>query len=223
MSRQSISLTDELYRYLLHASLRENDIQRRLREETAKLPAASMQIAPEQGQLMSLLARLINARRAIEIGVFTGYSSLSLALAMPDDGRLIACDINPEWTQTARRYWQEAGVEQKIELRLAPALQTLDTLLADGQQGSFDLVFIDADKRNYRQYYERALELLRPGGLALLDNTLWSGKVADPSVQDEATIAIRELNTYLKNDDRIWLSLLPVGDGLSLAIKKEQQ
>lgn len=223
MSRESIALTDELYRYLLYASLRENDIQRRLREETAKLPAASMQIAPEQGQLMGLLARLINARRAIEIGVFTGYSSLSLALAMPDDGRLIACDINPETTQTARRYWQEAGVEQKIELRLAPALQTLDALLADGQQESFDLVFIDADKRNYRQYYERALELLRPGGLVMLDNTLWSGKVADPSVQDETTVAIRELNTYLKNDDRIWLSLLPVGDGLSLAIKKEQQ
>lgn len=221
MSRQSLPLTDDLYRYLLQASLRETELQQRLREETAKLPQANMQIAPEQGQFMGLLARLINARLAIEVGVFTGYSSLWLAQALPADGRLIACDTSTEWTAIARRYWQEAGVAQKIDLRLAPALQTLDELLAAGQQAHYDFVFIDADKTNYRNYYERALALLRPGGLILLDNTLWGGKVADAGAQDRSIVAIRELNAYLKNDERIWLSLLPIADGLTLAIKKE--
>jgi caffeoyl-CoA O-methyltransferase len=221
MTKQSLQLTDDLYQYLLQVSLRESSVQRRLREETAQLPQAQMQVAPEQGQFMGLLARLINARKAIEIGVFTGYSSLCFALAMPDDGRLIACDISKNWTNIARRYWQEAGVDHKIELRLAPALATLDALLAEGEQGRFDLAFIDADKESYRHYYERALQLIRPGGLILLDNMLWGGHVADPSIQDADTNALRELNAFLKTDDRIWLSLIPIADGLTMAIKKE--
>lgn len=221
MTKQSLQLTDDLYQYLLQVSLRESSVQRQLREETAQLPQAQMQVAPEQGQFMGLLARLINARKAIEVGVFTGYSSLCFALAIPDDGRLIACDISKKWTNIARRYWQEAGVDHKIELRLGPALATLDALLAEGEQGSFDLAFIDADKENYRHYYERALRLIRPGGLILFDNTLWGGHVAVPSIQDVDTNAIRELNAFLKTDDRIWLSLIPIADGLTMAIKKE--
>lgn len=220
MSTRSIQLTDPLYDYLLAVSLRETDLQRRLREETAANPMSRMQISPEQGQFMALLARLIGARRCIEVGVFTGYSSLAVALALPADGSIVACDVSEEWTAVARRYWAEAGVAARIDLRLAPALETLDSLLADGGQGSFDLAFIDADKTNYLAYYERVFELLRPGGLVVVDNTLWSGRVADPAVVDEDTVALRHFNECLHRDQRVDLSLLPVGDGLTLARRR---
>jgi predicted O-methyltransferase YrrM len=220
MSTRSISLTDSLYEYLLSVSLRETALQLRLREETAANPMSRMQISPEQGQFMALLARLIGARRCIEIGVFTGYSSLAVALALPADGSIVACDVSEEWTAVARRYWAEAGVANKIELRLAPALETLDSLLAAGDGGSFDLAFIDADKTNYMGYYQRVLELLRPGGLVVVDNTLWSGRVADAGVADADTVALRQFNECLHRDDRVDLSLLPVGDGLTLARRR---
>ena len=220
MSTRSIVLTDALYDYMLAVSLRETRLQRRLREETAVNPMSRMQISPEQGQFMALLARLTGARRCIEVGVFTGYSSLAVALALPDDGRIVACDVSEEWTAVARRYWAEAGVAHKVELRLAPALETLDSMLASGESGSFDLAFIDADKTNYLGYYQRALELLRPGGLVVVDNTLWSGRVADPAIDDADTVALRHFNKLLHHDDRVDLSLLPVGDGLTLARKK---
>jgi predicted O-methyltransferase YrrM len=220
MSNRSISLTDSLYDYLLSVSLRESHLQRRLREETAADPMARMQISPEQGQFMALLARLTGARRCIEIGVFTGYSSLAVALALPAGGSIVACDVSEEWTSVARRYWAEAGVADRIELRLAPALATLDSLLAAGAGGTFDLAFIDADKTSYPAYYERSLLLLRPGGLVLVDNTLWSGRVADPEVADADTVALRHFNDRLHRDDRVDLAMLPVGDGLTLARKR---
>jgi caffeoyl-CoA O-methyltransferase len=169
---------------------------------------------------MALLIHLLDARKTLEIGVFTGYSSLSVALALPDDGRIIACDVSEEWTSIAKRYWREAGVEAKIDLRLRPALQTLDDLIAHGQAGSFDFAFIDADKANYSNYYERCLVLVRPGGLIAVDNVLWSGAVIDPSNNDADTLAIRAFNEQLKDDQRIWLSMLPIRDGLTLASKK---
>jgi predicted O-methyltransferase YrrM len=220
MSSHSISLTDTLYDYLHSVSLRESELQRRLREETAEDPMARMQISPEQGQFMALLARLMGARRCIEVGVFTGYSSLAVALALPADGRIVACDVSEQWTSVARRYWAEAGVADRIDLRLAPALETLDALLAAGDGGTFDLAFIDADKTNYLGYYERVLALLRPGGLILVDNTLWSGRVADPEDADADTVALRHFNERLHRDERIDLSMLPVGDGLTLARKQ---
>jgi predicted O-methyltransferase YrrM len=221
VSRQTLTLDDRLYHYLLDVSLREPEILRRLREETARHPKAEMQIAPEQGQFMALLVRLLGARRLLEVGVFTGYSSLAMALALPPDGRLIACDVSEEFTAVARRYWAEAGVADRIELRIAPAVETLDALLAAGEAGRFDLAFIDADKPSYDAYYERSLALLRPGGLILLDNTLQEGQVADPGVETENVIAIRRLNEKLLGDTRIDLSLLPVADGLTLARKRE--
>ena len=220
VTRRSIELTDELADYLVEVSVREPDVLRRLREETAGLPDPEMQIGPEQGQLMALLVELIGARRAIEIGTFTGYSALVVALALPEDGRLIACDVSEEWTAIARRYWEEAGVAHKIDLRLAPALQTLDELLDEGSAGTFDFAFIDADKEGYDAYYERCLALLRPGGLIAVDNTLWSGRVADPAVDDADTGAIRAFNDKLKGDARVSLSLVPIGDGLTLARKR---
>jgi predicted O-methyltransferase YrrM len=219
MSNKTITMTDKLYEYLVRHSLREPELLQRLREETAKDPMAVMQIAPEQGQFMALLVQLLGAKKALEIGVFTGYSSLCVALALPADGKLIACDVSEEWTSVARRYWQEAGVAQKIELRLAPALETLDKLLANGQTGTFDFAFIDADKTGYDGYYERTLQLLRPGGLIVLDNMLRDGRVADAPHCDEATLAIHKLNQKLHHDSRIALSLLPVADGLTLALK----
>lgn len=220
MSNQTIFLNENIYQYLLRASLRESEVLQRLREYTTGLPLSNMQIAPEQGQFMALLVRLMSVRRAIEVGVFTGYSALAVALAMPEDGRLIACDLSEEWTAVARRYWAEAGVADKIELRLAPALETLDELLAQGQAGSFDFAFIDADKRNYINYYERILKLLRPGGLAAIDNVLWAGQVADPAEEGDDTLAIRAFNEHLRSDERVLLSLVPIGDGLSLALKR---
>lgn len=220
MSSRTIGLDDPLYEYYLSVSLREPEVLARLREETATMRWARMQISPEQGQLMGLLIELIGARRALEVGVFTGYSALSVALALPDDGRLIACDVNEEFTAVARRYWEEAGVADRIELRLAPALDTLDALLAEGLSGEFDFAFIDADKRNYSGYYERCLALVRRGGLVAIDNTLWQGRVIDPGDESDDTLAIRALNEALHDDDRITLSMLPVGDGLTLARKR---
>lgn len=220
MSKKSIALTENLYRYLLDHSLREQDVQRRLREETGEMREANMQIAPEQGQFMQMLVKLIGARRILEVGVFTGYSSLAMALALPADGKLIACDINSEWTAMARRYWEEAGVSEKIELRLGPALETMEVLKREWHAGHFDLVFIDADKENYLSYFEQSLLLVRAGGLLVFDNTLWDGHVVDESCQDAETEAIRALNNQLHQDDRIDLSMLPIGDGLSLVRKR---
>ena len=220
MANRTISMSDQLYDYLLLSSLREPDILRRLRDETAPYPHSMMQTAPEQGQFMALLLQLIGAVNTIELGVYTGYSSLWTALALPTQGRIIACDINEEWTSMARRYWLEAGVAEKVDLRLGPAIETLEALLEAGKHGSFDFVFIDADKENYDAYYERSLELLRPGGLIAVDNVLWSGRVADPQARDDATFAIRAFNLKLRDDDRIKLSLVPIADGLTLALKQ---
>lgn len=215
-----VVLTEALHRYLLSVSLREPESLRRLREETASLPMAGMQIAPDQGQFMSLLVKLVGARRILEVGVFTGYSSLVMALALPADGRLTALDVSEEWTAVARRHWREAGVADKIDLRLRPALDSLDALLAEGLAGSYDLAFIDADKQNYLGYYERCLQLLKPGGLLLVDNALWGGQVADPQDNGEDTCAIRALNARIHGDPRVDLSLLPIADGLMLALKR---
>jgi caffeoyl-CoA O-methyltransferase len=220
MPKRTIELTDALQDYVLEVSLREPELLRRLREETARLPMAGMQIAPDQGQFMALLARLVGARRCLEIGTFTGYSALVVALALPADGKIIACDVNPETTALGRRYWQDAGVADKIDLRLGPALATLDHLLADGEAGRFDFAFIDADKENYDGYYERTLRLLRPGGLVIIDNVLWGGAVADRRETDAETAALRALNEKLHRDERIDLSLLPLADGLTLARKR---
>ncbi len=218
---ENLTIDDALWDYMRRITLREPPILRRLREETAKLPQANMQISPEQGQFMALLIHLMGARKTLEVGVFTGYSSLAVALALPDDGRIIACDVNEEWTAIARRYWREAGVERKIDLRLRPALETLDDLIATGQGGRFDFAFIDADKENYANYFERALVLVRPGGLIAIDNVLWYGRVIDPKVKDTDTRAIRAFNEKLHGDERVWLSMLPIRDGLTLACKKQ--
>ena len=220
MSRRTLAVDDELYRYLVEQSLREHPAQAAVRAATAAHPHAGMQISPEQGQFMALLVKLLGARRALEIGVFTGYSALTVALALPDDGRLLACDISDEYTRVGRPYWQQAGVAHKIELRLAPALETLDARLGAGETGQYDFAFIDADKTSYDAYYERCLQLLRPGGLVAIDNTLWSGKVAHPAGDDAATVALQALNAKLHEDARIDLSLLPIGDGLTLARKR---
>lgn len=192
----------------------------KLRQETATHPMSQMQIAPEQGQFMMLLVQLMGAKKALEVGVFTGYSSLAVALALPSDGKLIACDVSEDYTAMARRYWHLAGVDHKIDLRIAPALETLDSLLAEGQANTFDFAFIDADKSNYPGYYDRALELVRPGGLIAIDNVLWSGRVADPQEQDNRTQAIRAFNQKLHQDERIFLSMVTIADGLTLALKK---
>jgi predicted O-methyltransferase YrrM len=220
MSNLQTPINPELAAYIRSVSLREPDLLRRLREETAPRADAGMQLSPEQGQFLGMLVRMLGATRAIEVGVFTGLSSLHVALAMPPEGRLIACDVNAETTAVARRYWREAGVSDKIELRLAPAIVTLDALLGEGAAGSFDFAFVDADKENYERYYERVLKLLRPGGLAAFDNVLWHGTVIDKTVQDKDTRAIREFNAKLHLDDRVWLSLVAVGDGLTLALKR---
>ena len=219
MSRRLLHVDDALHDYLIAQSVREHPAQRDLRAATAAHPRAGMQISPEQGQLMALLVKLIGARRAIEIGVFTGYSALSVALALPDDGYLLACDISDVYTRIGRPHWEAAGVSHKIELRLAPALETLDAQLAQGQAGRFDFAFIDADKAGYDAYYERCLELLRVGGLIAIDNVLWGGAVALPATSAD-TLALQALNDKLLRDERIDLSLLPIGDGLTLARKR---
>lgn len=219
MSRNTIFLNDELYQYLCDKSLREPEILRELRETTATMASSSMQISPEQGQLMGLLIKLMNAKKTIEVGVFTGYSALSVAMALPENGRMVACDINEESTQVAREFWHKAGVANKIELRIAPAKETLTDLITKGESQGYDFAFIDADKANYDTYYELCLELLRPGGLIMIDNTLWDGAVIDKSDQRNNTVAIRALNDKLATDKRIQLSLLPIGDGVTLALK----
>ena len=218
MSNRTLFLTDELYGYMRSISLREPEILRRLREETSRDPMAMMQISPEQGQFMSLLIKLLGARRTLEVGVFTGYSSLWVALALPPDGKLIACDISKKWTDVARRYWQEGGVADIVELRLAPAIETMDHLLA--QHEKLDFIFIDADKDNYDGYYERALSLLRAGGLMAIDNVFWSGRVADPGERGKDTLAVRALNEKIRDDERVDLSMISIGDGLTLARKR---
>lgn len=220
MSIQTITVTDQIHRYLLDVSLREPPVLAELRRRTADQPQANMQISPEQGQLMALLVRLLGARRCLEIGVFTGYSSLAVALALPPDGRVIACDISETFTRIAREFWDKAGVADKIELRLAPALETLETLLDQGQAGCFDFAFIDADKVNYGAYYEKSLALLKPGGLIAVDNTLWSGRLSDPAAEDADSLALAAFNTRLHADERVDISLIPIGDGLTLALKR---
>jgi caffeoyl-CoA O-methyltransferase len=221
MANSFLGLDERIEDYLINNSSREPDVLRRLREETiATNPQAEMAVGPIQGQFMALLVKLTGAVKTLEVGVFTGYSSLCTALALPPNGRIVACDVSDEWTSVARRYWAEAGVADKIALRLGPAVETLDTLLSEGQAGTFDFAFIDADKPNYDNYYERALKLVRRGGLIIFDNMLWSGKVADPSVQDANTVALRALNEKLHHDERVFVSLLPLRDGISLAVKQ---
>jgi caffeoyl-CoA O-methyltransferase len=220
MARRSLALSEPIEDYLRQVSLREPAILQRLRDETRRMPQGGMQISPEQGQFMALLAKLVGARRCLEIGTFTGYSALVVALALPADGRILCCDVSETYTAVAKRYWAEAGVAGKIELRLGPALATLETLLGQGRAGTYDFAFIDADKENYDGYYEAALRLLRPGGLIAIDNVLWSGRVADPKAKDEETMALRALNAKLRDDERVDLSMLPIGDGLTLALKR---
>ena len=220
MGKESLGLDKPLYEYLLSVSLREPEVLTKLRQETSQHSASIMQISPDQGQFMALLIKVLGATKTLDIGVFTGYSSLVVALALPESGKVIACDRDPQATAIARRYWQEAGVAHKIDLRLAPALETLDNLIAEGEAGSFDFAFIDADKRNYPNYYERALTLLRPGGIVAIDNVLWFGSVADPQDTDKRTVAIREFNQKLHQDSRVDISMLAIADGLTLALKQ---
>ncbi len=215
-----IGLTDPLYDYITSVSLRESPVLGRLRAETATMPRAQMQIAPDQGAFMQMLVRLTGARNCLEVGVFTGYSALAVALVLPDDGHLTACDISVEYTAIARRYWHEAGVDKKIDLRIGPALKTLDVLISEDRTGTYDFAFIDADKASYDGYYERALKLLRPGGLVAVDNMLWGGSVVDAAKSDPDIAAIRALNKKVGADTRVDVSLLPVGDGLLLARKR---
>jgi predicted O-methyltransferase YrrM len=220
MSSRTLNLTPQVYEYLLAHSLREHEVLRELRAATEPMEHGGMQISPEQGQLMALLVRAIGARLTLEVGVFTGYSALCVALALPPEGRIVACDLSEEWTAIARRHWEKAGVAHKIDLRLAAAGRTLERLVAEGGAGRYDFAFIDADKTHYREYYERCLTLLRAGGLIAIDNTLWSGAVADPAAQDADTRALRELNEAVHQDTRIELAMLPIGDGLTLALKR---
>jgi len=229
VEKSDIQISKGLYEYILSVSLREHDALRRLREVTAKDPSAIMQIPPEQGQFMALLVKILGAKKAIEIGTYTGYSTLSVALAMPDNSITVTCDINSEWANIGRNYWKEAGVENKIELRIGPALDTLDGLINDGQENTFDFAFIDADKINYDGYYERSLKLLRPGGIIAIDNVFLFGSVVDPGLLDEDLktrisdsdiLAVRSLNKKLKHDERVDLSMLPIADGLTLVRKK---
>lgn len=220
MSNVSVGLAPDLHAYLVEHGVREPDILRRLREETADLPQHDMQIAPEQGALMALLVGLIGARRCIELGTFTGYSSLAVALALPADGEIVCCDVSEEWTSVARRYWSEAGVADRVDLRLGPALETLDDLIAGGASGTFDFAFIDASKQEYPDYHERILRLLRQGGLAVYDNVFWDGDVLDESKTDPDTVGVRRLNDRLLADERVSISMIPVADGLTLVQKR---
>ncbi|MEB3293970.1 MAG: class I SAM-dependent methyltransferase [Synechococcales bacterium] len=220
MFKNALGLSDALHDYILKHSLQESDILTQLRQETAKLPQARMQISPDQGQFMGLLVRLMGAKKTLEVGVFTGYSSLCVAMALPAEGQLIACDINEDYTAIARRYWQQAGVSDKIQLRLAPALETLDQLLAEGQAGTFDFVFIDADKGNYQNYFDRSLQLVRSGGLIAIDNVLWSGRVVEEQSQDKIVQTMRIFNQAVAENPAVQVCLLPIADGLTLAMKR---
>lgn len=220
MANKTMGISDELAAYVVKVGAREPEILARLREETAAIPQHGMQIAPEEGAFLALMVELIGARRCIEVGTFTGYSSTAIALALPQDGQLVCCDVSEEWTSLASKYWDEAGVADKIDLRIAPAAETLDQLLADGEEDAFDFAFIDADKAGYDGYYERLLRLVRRGGLIALDNTLWSGKVLNKDADDEDTRALQALNVKLADDERITLCLLPVADGVTLARRR---
>jgi predicted O-methyltransferase YrrM len=221
VANRSISLTDPLYEYLLDVSLREHPAMAALRAETYRMAERELQMSPDEAQLLGFLAKISGAKRALEIGVFTGFSALAVALALPEDGYLLACDVSHEWTAVGKPHWQAAGVAHKIDLRIGPALETLQQVASDpAQHSSFDFAFIDADKPNYDAYYELCLKLVRPGGLIGLDNTLWSGAVADPSKQDEQTNMFRTLNRKLHQDTRVDLTLIPVGDGLTMARKR---
>ena len=220
MSNRTLNLTDTLYDYVLENGVREHPILAEVRQWTNENLSFNMQISPEHGQFMGLLTKLTGAKKALEVGVFTGYSSLSASMAMPDDGRLIACDISEEYTSIARKFWQKAGVEHKIDLRLAPATETLQQLVNNGQENSFDMAFIDADKTGYDSYYELTLKLLRPGGWLMIDNVLWSGSVADPEKNDDDTRALKALNKKIISDDRVDMVLLPVSDGVTLVMKR---
>lgn len=220
MTKATTGLDPALYDYILDTTLREPEILAKLRKETDDHPRAMMQVSPDQGQLMGLLVQLIGAKRIIEVGTFTGYSSLAMAMALPDDGELICCDVSEEYTAIARRYWADAGVDGRVSLRLAPAVETLDALIAEGRGSQFDMAFIDADKENYGNYFERCLSLLRPGGLIAVDNVLWSGRVLDSADTSADTQAIRAFNAGLKNDERVSISMLSVADGLTLAVKR---
>jgi caffeoyl-CoA O-methyltransferase len=220
VSSRNDNLKPELYDYIIQNSLRDTDIQKRLRDKTAEMPSAMMQISPDQGQFMALLVKAIGAKQTLEVGVFTGYSSLVVAQALPEDGRVVACDVSTEFTNVARPFWEEAGVAHKIDLRIGPAVDTLDALVTGGEAGNYDFAFIDADKEPYPDYYERCLVLVRRGGLILFDNMFLGGRVVDPSADHDAVNAMRALNASLHRDDRIDVSLLPVGDGLTLALKR---
>ena len=220
MSASTLSITEPVYHYLLAHSLRETEASIALRKETLKLAGARMQVSPEQGQFMRLLVELMGASRAVEVGTFTGYSTLQVALGLPDDGHLVACDVSKEWTDIAIPFWKADQVAHKIDLRLAPATETLQALLDNDEAGTYDFAFIDADKVNYPTYYEQCLQLLRPGGLLAIDNVIWGGDVADPSVTDPDTEAIRKVNQRAHKDERVTLSMLPIGDGLTLARKR---
>lgn len=220
MANKSLGLSPELHHYLLSVSLKEPEILQQLRLETAQHPQQAMQVTPDEGQFLAFLVRLLGVRKALEVGVFTGYSSLSVALALPEGGQLIACDVSEEYTAIARRYWEKANVAHKIDLRIAPALETLDSLLTEGAAGSFDFVFIDADKINYWNYFERSLQLVRSGGLIAVDNVLWSGQVINPGNHEASTEAIRTFNQKLYQDDRVTVCMLPVSDGITLAMKR---
>lgn len=219
MSTATIILDEKLREYLLNVSVKESEILRELREETAQMEYSAMQISPEQGAFMSFLVELIQAKRTLEIGVFTGYSALVVAMALPEDGIVTACDVSEEWANVGMKYWKKAQVEDKIDLRIAPALKTLDQLLSEGKQGTYDFAFIDADKIEYQGYFDKSLELLRIGGLIAIDNVLWGGSVIDDSIQDSSTKAIRKFNKKLYQDERVSISMVPIGDGLTLARK----
>jgi len=220
MGKKTLELTDELYDYLLAVSLRDNPLQKKLREETDKLEWGMMQVSADQAQFMSMLLKLLNAKTVIEIGTFTGYSALVMAHALPDDGNIIACDVHEEWTSIGKNYWEQAGVAHKIDLRLGTALDTLKLLIDEGRSASFDAAFIDADKQNMLKYYEHCLQLLKPGGLIMIDNVLWGGSVIDPEKTDEDTKAIRATNRFVHQDERVDISMVPIGDGLTLARKR---
>lgn len=223
MANNTIHLNDSAYDYLLRVGTRESDLERELRTTTHNATEWHiMQISPEQGAFMGMLVRIHGAKRALEVGTFTGYSALAVAQALPEDGELIACDVSEEWTAIGKPFWEKAGVAHKIDLRIRPAVETLDALLAEGQGNTFDFAFIDADKRNYDAYYERCLALLRPGGLLTIDNVLWGGKVADESVQDEDTRAIRALNLKIIDDTRVDTCMTPIGDGVTLVVKRPE-
>jgi predicted O-methyltransferase YrrM len=220
MSTSSMGLSDTVLAYLRAVGVREDEHQQALRDVTASMPMSMMQISPEQGQFMTLLIEVIGAKRCLEVGVFTGYSAMTVAKAMGPDGRVVALDVSEEYTAVAREYWAKAGVADQIDLRLAPATETLAAMLNGGEHSTFDFAFIDADKKNYETYYEAALELVRPGGVIGIDNVLWGGSVADPTDLREDTVAIKALNEKLKTDERVTISMVPIGDGLTLARKR---